>query len=423
MECLLPLRHFVQTSRTPPWYLTLTNRIIVLLFELVAHSFSKTNCQQETRGFSVTFGGRYETSWTEGNLHWGSSRVFFTECTSVIKDRAIPLEQKWYRFDFEYQLPHGLPPSVKEPEGRTIYYSYGCVRRLGGVEIGTYDTHFTIRTKMDLGLLPVIFREPSHRKRFKMYGSDNELSSEQELSGEYTDQGSIGVHEPYVMATLCLSSRAYVIGQHVIADVTIENHLQGTILCTVKLEQVFTFEAHAAREYCGRGLPPLYLIQTRTKATRKHICKPSVVRMSPGSVEAYNCIFQIPKVPPSTPDRFFVYKAKVVRQREPLIRTKYYVTLVISPLAMDEDFVMPLEIKVGTCDSASRDVTTVENSLREDVTPDSAIWDAPPDSEEAHVAYLQNIEAAKNVMTALFDYRNKQNVAQLSASGLPRHCD
>ena len=91
---------------------------------------------------------------------------------------------------------------------------------------------------MDLGLLPVIFREPSHRKRFKMYGSDNELSSEQELSGEYTDQGSIGVHEPYVMATLCLSSRAYVIGQHVIADVTIENHLQGTILCTVKLEQV-----------------------------------------------------------------------------------------------------------------------------------------------------------------------------------------
>jgi len=41
----------------------------------------------------------------------------------------------------------------------------------------------------------------------------------------------------------------------------------------------------------------------------------------------------------------------------------------------------------------------------------------------AHVAYLQNIEAAKNVMTALFDYRNKQNVAQLSASGLPRHCD
>jgi len=37
----------------------------------------------------VTFGGRYETSWTEGTLHWGSSRIFFSECTTIIKDRNI----------------------------------------------------------------------------------------------------------------------------------------------------------------------------------------------------------------------------------------------------------------------------------------------------------------------------------------------
>ena len=91
--------------------------------------------------------------------------------------------------------------------------------------------------------------------------------------------------------------------------------------------QIFTFEAHAAREYCGRGRPPLYLSQIRTKATRKNICKPSVVRLAAGSIEAYNCIFEIPKVPPSTPERYFLSKAKLARQREPLIRTKYYITV------------------------------------------------------------------------------------------------
>ncbi|KAK2141006.1 hypothetical protein LSH36_1185g00056 [Paralvinella palmiformis] len=354
---------------------------LLKMFDLIAE-YCRYQLEDFNVRFSVTFGGRYETSWTEGTLHWGSSRIFFSECTTIIKDRNIELEPKWYRFDFEYQLPQGLPSSVKEPEGKVTYYSFGSVRRLDGLEIGTHDIHFNVQTQLDLDLLPAIFHEPAHRKRLKIYGNNSELSSEQELSGESTDQGSIGLQDPYLVATLCLSSRAFAIGQHVIAEVTVENHLLENILCSVKFEQIFTFEAHAAREYCGRGRPPLYLSQIHTKATRKNVCKPSVVRLASGSIEAYNCLFEIPKLPPSTPERYFLSKAKLARQREPLIRTKYYITLAISTVSADgEDFVMPLEVKIGTCDSMTRETTLTTNSIREDMTSDSAIWDAAPDSE------------------------------------------
>ena len=50
---------------------------------------------------------------------------------------------------------------------------------------------------------------------------------------------------------------------------------------------------------------------------------------------------------------------------------------------MDEDFIMPLEIKIGTCDSTSRVSGTEEEILiREEVTPEGVVWDSPPDSEE-----------------------------------------
>ena len=49
---------------------------------------------------------------------------------------------------------------------------------------------------------------------------------------------------------------------------------------------------------------------------------------------------------------------------------------------MDDEFFMPLEVKIGTCDSMARDtMVTTDASSRQDVTSDST-WDAPPDSEE-----------------------------------------
>ncbi len=73
------------------------------------------------------------------------------------------MDARWYRFDFEYQLPRGLPPSAKEPDGKVIYYGFGSVTSLAGKVIDTNDTHFQVKIKMDLDLLPSVFHEPAHR--------------------------------------------------------------------------------------------------------------------------------------------------------------------------------------------------------------------------------------------------------------------
>ncbi len=57
--------------------------------------------------------------------------------------------------------------------------------------------------------------------------------------------------------------------------------------------------------------------------------------------------------------------------------------LVISSPFMQDDFVMPLEVKIGTCDSMTRDTSmgTIAGSAQA-VTSENDPWDMPPESEE-----------------------------------------
>ncbi len=113
--------------------------------------------------------------------------------------------------------------------------------RPDGPEMETSDTHFDVKCVMDIDQLPMSCHQPAHRRKLRIYsdnvGSDVEL--EQELSGDSGDECPPESLEPHVLATLCLNSHSFVMGQHVIADVTVENHTGTMVLCVLKFEKVW----------------------------------------------------------------------------------------------------------------------------------------------------------------------------------------
>ena len=99
---------------------------------------------------------------------------------------ASDLDCKWYRFDFEYVLPHGLPTSFKEPEAKLVYFASGSVVQPDGPEIETFDTKFHIRGIVDIDVFPRLWHEPTERRISKTYpvacDSDNVLANHSALA-------------------------------------------------------------------------------------------------------------------------------------------------------------------------------------------------------------------------------------------------
>ena len=79
------------------------------------------------------------------------------------------MDCKWYRFDFEYVLPQGLPSSFKEPEAKLVYFATGSVVQPDGPEIETFDTKFHIRGIVDIDVFPRLWHEPTERRVSKTY--------------------------------------------------------------------------------------------------------------------------------------------------------------------------------------------------------------------------------------------------------------
>ena len=143
------------------------------------------------------------------------------------------LEYKWYRFDFEYRLPHALPTSITENEGKLEYYAFGKVIRSGAPDIETFDAHFDVQGLVDIDALSCSYHHPVECRKVKLIPADqSELASLDENEALQTNE------QDNVYAMLCLNTQAFLPGQSIIADVTVENRCPGALQCSVKFEQV-----------------------------------------------------------------------------------------------------------------------------------------------------------------------------------------
>lgn len=151
----------------------------------------------------------------------------------------LAMECRWYRFDFEYRIPHGLPTSFKEPDGKLVYYACGSVTQPNGPDIETFDTQFHVKGFLDIDTLPPPFHSLVERRGKKTFQLVLPGSHDMEgMGGDRRSWHEQGGEDFQVYAILCLNSQAFTIGQHIIADVTVENCTNGVLLCTLKMEQV-----------------------------------------------------------------------------------------------------------------------------------------------------------------------------------------
>ena len=134
------------------------------------------------------------------------------------------MDTRWYRFDFEYRIPHGLPTSFKETDGRLMYYACGSVTQPNGPDIETFDTQFHVKGFFDIDTLPPTVHAPVERRNERVYqrvinGSHVVAAVDEE---HVSCDGTLG--EDYqASATLCLNSQAFTVGQHIIADVVVHD--------------------------------------------------------------------------------------------------------------------------------------------------------------------------------------------------------
>ena len=152
---------------------------------------------------------------------------------------ASAMDCRWYRFDFEYRIPHGLPTSFKESDGKLMYYACGSVTQPDGPDIETFDTQFHVKGFVDIDTLPPTLHNPVERRNEKVYqrvinGSQMLAVADEEHASCDASMGD----DFQASATLCLNSQAFTVGQHIIADVVVENCTNGILLCTLKMEQV-----------------------------------------------------------------------------------------------------------------------------------------------------------------------------------------
>lgn len=163
---------------------------------------------------------------------------------------AAALECRWYRFDFEYRLPSSLPTSFKQPDGKLIFYASGSLTRDNGTIIETLNSHFHVRGKMDIDHLPPILHESIRRKKVKVFehcsncirynhGHINMENARAPLRHDEDDTSVDSDSETrQVRAAISLNSQAFTHGQHVIAEVTLDNCTNGHVSYAAKFEQV-----------------------------------------------------------------------------------------------------------------------------------------------------------------------------------------
>ncbi|ELU06695.1 hypothetical protein CAPTEDRAFT_220151 [Capitella teleta] len=344
---------------------------------------------------SVHFGGKFETKWTDAHMQYSSQSVIYAEEQRVIRNRKIPLDCRWYRFDFEHRIPSSLPTSFKHHEGRLLFYASGVLLRDNGALLETLNAHFHVKGRTDIDGLPAVLHESVRRKQSRVFEKCPSATRQKQHNHNHNAIGLESARAPLrhdedddvtsldsdgeqrqVKAAISLNSQAFAHGQHVIAEVTLDNSTNGQVSYTAKFEQVMTFEADFVRPSVGGQRNPTAQVP-HSKTSSKVLAASPLIRVDPGCTEASSCMFDIPAVIPSTPSRYMLPGVSHLGIRRPLITIAYFVKLEIKPEWHEDGFNIPVEIKIGSIDSNIRNQNSPEAEVHDnlgDFTNVQFVW-------------------------------------------------